>query len=210
MNFATGHSIFWRLSDETGKGSDVVSIVLANRRKEAITEIEIETDIISVPIEVDSAQSPVDIAWDHQDLDLFLTLLRNSFPIDEKFEERQQIELDINDDNVLRIMHIVAAARFSTPYPAETVVNTKRSSIAKKASCQVGELISLDTIDGFKPGVVVSVNDKDLRCILLDEITSPVGDNIQLERHDMLILKKEWALSAAFSTTEPSKSDLIH
>ena len=47
MVFASGHSIFWRLSDESGQGTDMVSIVLSNENRRETAEVEIETDILS-------------------------------------------------------------------------------------------------------------------------------------------------------------------
>lgn len=210
MVFASGHSIFWRLTDETGEGSDVVSIVLANQKADEVAEVEIETDIISAPHQSDPPEYPIDIEWDKSDLDLFLTLLRNTFSVKSEQEQFEQIELDLTDESVLRIMHIVAAARFSTPYPAESVINATRSLPGQTVRFKVGERISLDTIDGFKPGVIVALNDNDINCVLLADVTSPSGDNIQLDRHDLLVLKKQWALPAAFTTTQPGDSDTIH
>ncbi|MBL4821532.1 MAG: hypothetical protein JKY98_11175 [Gammaproteobacteria bacterium] len=210
MIFASGHSIFWRLTDETGQGSDVVSIVLANQKEDEAAEVEIETDIISAPHETDPPDHPIEIEWNKKDLNLFLTLLRNTFPPRKILEQDEQIELDLTDESVLRIMHIVASARFSTPYPVETVINPDRSLPSEMVRFRVGEHISLDTIDGFKPGVIVAVNDDEINCVLLEEITSPAGDNIQLDRHDLIVLNKQFALPSIFTVNQPGESDLIH
>ena len=207
MIFASGHSIFWRLSDETGQGSDVVSIVLANQKEDEVAEVEIETDIISAPHKAETPDYPIDIEWTKKDLDLFLTLLRKTFAAPEQDE---QIELDLTDESVLRIMHIVAAARFSIPYPAETVINSGRSFPGEVVRFRVGERISLDTIDGYKPGVIVSINKDEISCVLLEEVTCPAGDNVQLDRHDLIVLKKQFALPATFTTTLPGEFDQIH
>ena len=210
MIFASGHSIFWRLSDETGEGSDVVSIVLANQKEDEVAEVEIETDIISAPHKAEPPDYPIDIEWTKKDLDLFLTLLRKTFAAQEAPEHEEQIELDLTDESVLRIMHIVAAARFSIPYPAEPVINTGRLFPSEPVRFRVGERISLDTIDGYKPGVIVAINEDEISCVLLEEVTSPAGDNIQLDRHDLIVLNKQFALPAAFTTTLPGESDQIH
>lgn len=210
MTFASGHSIFWRLSDETGQGSDVVSIVLANQKEDDVAEVEIETDIISAPHKAEPPDYPIDIEWTKKDLDLFLILLRKNFPHQEAPELGEQIELDLTDESVLRIMHIVAAARFSIPYPAETVINPGRSFPSEVVRFRVGERISLDTIDGYKPGVIVALDKDEINCVLLEEVTSPAGDNIQLDRHDLIVLKKHFALPATFTTTLPGEFDQIH
>jgi len=154
MIFASGHSIFWRLTDETGEGSDVVSIVLANQKEDDTSEVEIETDIISAPHKADTPDYPIDIEWNKEDLDLFLTLLRNTFNTKTTPEQDEQIELDLTDESVLRIMHIVAAARFSIPYPAAPVIKSSACLPGEVIRFRVGERISLETIDGFKAGVI--------------------------------------------------------
>jgi hypothetical protein len=209
MIFASGHSIFWRLSDETGEGSDVVSIVLANQSKYEVAEVEIETDIISAPHKSEQPEYPVDIEWNKSDLDLFLTLLRNTFERREESEYEEQIELDLTDEAVLRIMHIVAAARFATPYPADTVLKHSASNFGGMVEYKVGERISLDTIDGFKPAVIVTIGD-DINCVLLEEITAPSGDNIQLDRHDLIVLDRQRALPGNLTSIQPGDADLIH
>ena len=74
MVFASGHSIFWRLTDEVGEEDDLVSIVLSNAGRQEIAEVEIETDITSPPIGNNSqSEYPMDIEWDRGDLDLFVT-----------------------------------------------------------------------------------------------------------------------------------------
>lgn len=210
MVFASGHNIFWRLTDEVGKEDDLVSIVLSNEERQEIAEVEIETDIHSPPIG-DSSQSeyPVDIEWDRGDLDLFVILLRNSLDTTGGLEGIEQIELDLTDESVLRIMHIVAAARFSVPYAADDIIKQPNTNCGGSVRFQMGEQISLDTIDGFKPAVIVSL-DEDIGCVLLDQITAPSGDNIQLDQHDLLVVRKEWALPGDLTTTRPGASDIIH
>ncbi|MBT8146929.1 MAG: hypothetical protein KJN90_08745, partial [Gammaproteobacteria bacterium] len=63
MVFASGHSIFWRLTDESGQDSDVVSIVLSNESRRETAEVEIETDILSPPRKPEKSNYPVDIEW---------------------------------------------------------------------------------------------------------------------------------------------------
>ncbi|MCB1672264.1 MAG: hypothetical protein R3F41_01665 [Gammaproteobacteria bacterium] len=209
MIFASGHSIFWRLTDETGEGSDVVSIVLSNQSRREVAEVEIETDIISPPHQSSEPDTPIDIEWTKSDLDLFLTLLRNTLGEKDNAEEYEQIELDLTDESVLRIMHIVAAARFATPYAADGVVKRSEAVYGGVVEYKVGERISLDTIDGFKPAVIVSL-DEAISCVLLEQITAPSGDNIQLDRHDLVVVEKEWVLPGSLTTTQPGATDTIH
>lgn len=209
MVFASGHSIFWRLTDESGQGSDVVSIVLSNQNRIEVAEVEIETDILSPPQKSEQGGYPVDIEWNKTDLDLFLSLLRNTLDEREENDEYEQIELDLTDESVLRIMHIVAAARFSIPYPADDVIKPSQTNCGGSVEYRMGERISLDTIDGFKPAVIVSL-DEEIGCVLLDQITAPSGDNIQLDQHDLVVVRKEWALPGNLTTTQPGAADVIH
>lgn len=219
MIFASGHSIFWRLTDQSDEGSDAVSVVLTNSRRQALAEVAVDNETDSALRHSDTQPETIDIEWDKRDLELFLTLLRNTVSQEtesvypqqaDQAQEVQQIELDLNDDSVVHILQIVAAARFATPYPAEPVINAKRSLIASVPPCSVGELISIDTIDGLKPGVVVAEDDGELHCVLLDEITSPAGDNIRFDRHDIIILKRELALPGSFTHLQPGRSETIH
>lgn len=210
MQLASGHTILWRLSDETGEGPDVVSIVLSKPHSNNIAEIEIETDIISAPMTGQIPETPVDIAWDRKDLDLFMTLLRNTFPADALMLGSKPLELDLHDASVVRIMHVVAAARFATPYPVDGVITDRPIAVASPTSYAVGEQISIDTIDGFKSCIVVGVDEFELNCVLLDEIVTDNDGDPHLDRHDMVILNKEFALPASFSLLTPSGSDRIH
>lgn len=210
MIFASGHSIFWRLTDESGEGSDAVSVVLTNSRNQDLAEVAVESELIPAVRESGFRTESVDIEWNKRDLELFLTLLRNILSDPQEPGEMQQVELDLNDDSVVHILQIVAAARFATPYPAEPVINASRNLSRTNSHCNIGELISIDTIDGLKPGVVVAVTEQDLHCLLLDEITSPAGDNIRFDRHDIIILKKELALPGSFTDLTPRDSDFIH
>jgi hypothetical protein len=210
MRFASGHSIFWRLSDDSGDGSDVVSVVLANQNRQEIAEVEIETDIISSSQESPSQEYSVDIEWNRSDLDLFLTLLKNTLERRDEADEVEQIELDLADESVLRIMHIVAAARFATPYHAEAVIRPSSVNCRSCVTHQVGERITLETIDGFKPAVIVRVNEDEVVCVLLEQVIAPSGDNIKLERHDLVVIRKEWALPGDLTDLKPSSSDVIH
>jgi len=209
MVFASGHSIFWRLTDELGQGSDAVSIVLSNQSRREVAEVEIETDILSPPQKSAQSDYPVDIEWNKTDLDLFLSLLRTTLDEREEADEYEQIELDLADESVLRIMHIVAAARFSIPYPADDVIKPAPTNCGGSVEYRMGERISLDTIDGFKPAVIVSLDDE-IGCVLLDQITAPSGDNVQLDQHDLVVVRKEWALPGDLTTTRPGVSDTIH
>ena len=212
MIFASGHSIFWRLTELQGEGSDAVSVVLTNSRRQDLAEIAVDSDSdAKAAASRTSSLRPetVDIEWDKSDLELFLTLLRNTVEVDGA-EETQQIELDLNDESIVHILQIVAAARFATPHPAEPVINAQRSLTAAHLRHEVGELISIDTIDGLKPGIVVAVQDNNLHCVLLDEITSPAGDNIRFDRHDIIVLKPEQALPGSFTDLQPTESDSIH
>jgi len=209
MIFASGHSIFWRLTDESGEGSDVVSVVLSNQSRRDPAEVEIETDILSPPQQLSQPDYPVDIEWNKSDLDLFLILLRNTLGERDHSEEVEQIELDLADESVLRIMHIVAAARFATPYPAEGVIKPSQAGYTGLVEFKVGERVSLDTIDGFKPAVIVELDD-DISCVLLEQITAPSGDNIQLDCHDLVVVEKSCVLPGSLTALQPSPADSLH
>jgi len=210
MIFASGHSIFWRLSDETGAGHDVVSVVLADQKADEIAEVEIETEITSPLQSADKSEPHVDIEWNKKDLELFLSLLHNTFDIDNNKEQVEQIELDLTDETVLKIMHIVAAARFSKPYPGETILRPMWSLPSEPVRFKVGEKVSFNTIDGFKPGIIVSKDGEELVCVLLEDVTSPKGDNIQYERHDLLTLSKGQIFPASFSVLHANEGVTFH
>lgn len=208
MTLPMGNSIFWRLTDETGEGPDVVSIVLASQAQQKINEMEIETDIISAPVDSSPPEMPVDIEWDNQDLDLFLTLVSNTFQPTRDEADRQHIELDFTDDSVVTIMHIVAAAHFATPYPGQNLVNVERTLSTLKGPSGVGDLVSLDTVDGYKSAVIVRERNDEYICVLLDDVQ--VSESFQLDRHDLLVVNKEWVLPAAFAENCPGSDDVIH
>ncbi|MFM1896049.1 MAG: hypothetical protein RLZZ385_1123 [Pseudomonadota bacterium] len=211
MMIASGQNLFWRLSDSSGRGSDAVSVVLTNHPSATPAEVQIQTAISANPFPASTAAASQDIEWDQRDLELFVTLLHKTLPADTAAARGSvHIELDLSDDQVVHIMHVVAAARFASAYLAAPVINDWRSLPVLAVGCQVGDLISIDTIDGFKPCVVVADNEDTLDCILLEEITSPRGDNIRLGCHDKVILKRGWALPANFSARQPAAQEALH
>lgn len=210
MIFASGHSIYWRLTDDRSSGADAISVVLTNSQREDLAEVTVEKEMVPAIAGTGLRTESVDIEWNRRDLELFLTLLRRTLEDPEEFNELNQIELDLTDESIVQILQIVAAARFARPHPATPIINTRRALPGGGGQAQLGELISIDTIDSLKPAIVVAVTDKDLHCVLLDEITSPGGDNIRFDRHDIIVLPRQLALPGSFTNLIPDPTDLIH
>ena len=102
----TKSDLYWRLSDETGLGLDVVSMVLQLTQEQE--EYELETDVISEVLL--PSDGPMDLEWSEDDHLLFTLLIQKLLlPENESLDS----SLDFSDDCIVTIVHMVAAARFA-------------------------------------------------------------------------------------------------
>ncbi|MFK7863002.1 MAG: hypothetical protein AB8B95_02130 [Pseudohongiellaceae bacterium] len=188
----------WRLSAESSEGYCSVAMVVPCPPETDVTDLTIETTVVSLSSDSSRSESEEILEWNQEDINLFLKLvnhrqLRNDQPITDS------VRVDLTDPDVIDIIHIVAAAGFGVAFTSYGIVNEADGSYPVH-SFEVGSLASLNSINGFKQCVVVDIDDDDVVCVLLDDIdVQDVEEYEQLNRHDLLLVKRIDILHPEFS-----------
>jgi len=121
------------------------------------------------------------------------------------------VRLDLTDPAVIEIIHIVAAAGFGVAFTSYGLLK-ESNSLYPVHSCEVGALASLNTIVGFKPCIVVDIEDDDVVCVLLEDIdVCATEDYDRLARHDLLLAKRGDVLHPEFAESKAKpESAVLH
>jgi len=192
----------WRLSPESSEGLCLVSMVVpfesetADERK----DLTIETSVVSLASDSTRAEREEMLEWNQDDISLFLKLVTH-----EQQERRMQasdtVRIDLADPAIIEIVHVVAAAGFGMAFTSFGILR-RSLAIYPSHSCETGSFASIDTVDGFKRIVVVDIDEDDIVCVLLDDIDAEsFGDSDQLNRHDLLMVKRSDLLHPDFADT---------
>ena len=144
--------LFWRLANEHNSDLDVVSVLMPRGEEADKVAIEYAIDVSFKPST--HHQNPIDLRWSEDDSELFMSLLRKVMNITDK-----DIQLDIEDNMIQGLIHLVATARFHTPWPGDELEGEDFMTYRKEI--EVGDLISLNTIHGFFSGVIVALDSID-------------------------------------------------
>jgi hypothetical protein len=189
--------LFWRLANEQSSDLDIVSVLMPHGMEEEKVAIEYAIDVSFKPST--QHQNPIDLRWSEEDSELFMSLLRKVMNIKDK-----DVELDIEDSMIQSLIHLVATARFHTPWPGDDLEGEDFMTYRKEI--EVGDLISLNTIHGFFSGVIVALDSIDATVILLDDIISletasaPEEEQVMLmPSHSLLMLNRVCVLPPEFA-----------
>jgi len=192
----------WRLSPESSEGLCLVSMVvpLESEFEEERKDLTIETSVVSLASDSTRAEHEEMLEWNQDDISLFLKLVAH-----EQQERRMQVSdtvrIDLTDPAIIEIVHVVAAAGFGMAFTSAGVLR-RSLEIYPAYSCETGSFASLDTVDGFKRIVVVDIDEDDIVCVLLDNIdVESIGEADQLNRHDLLMVKRADLLHPDFAET---------
>ena len=193
-------SFLWRLSPESSEGLCLVSMVVPfeSESKEERKDLTIETSVVSLASDSTRAEREEMLEWNQDDINLFLKLVAH-----EQHERRMQVSdtvrIDLTDPAIIEIVHVVAAAGFGMAFTSYGILR-RSLEISPLYSCETGSFASLDTVDGFKRIVVVDIDEDDIVCVLLDDIDAEsCGDSEQLNRHDLLMVKRADLLHPDFA-----------
>ncbi len=191
----------WRLTEAHDSGLDKVSMVLpcAGDFEE---EIQLETEVHLLTSRHHPA--PLDLEWTSDDLGLFVVLVEKILGID---LSAPKVSLNLDDDSLVGVVHIVAAARFATPLPAEELLDKPISTPLQEFD--VGDWISIHTLNGFKVAIIVEMDSVDAKCVLLDEVLMDDPD-VCLEAYDVLMVNRHDLLIPEFGDVMPSAEAIIH
>jgi hypothetical protein len=202
--------LFWRLANEQNSDLDIVSVLMPRGAEEAKVAIEYAIDVSFKPST--QHQTPIDLRWSEEDSELFMSLLRKVMNITDK-----SVELDIEDDMIQGLIHLVATARFHTPWPGDDLEG--EDFITYRKEIEVGDLISINTTYGFYSAVIVALDSIDATVVLLDDIliptTSEEADNesegdleVIMPSHSLLMINRVCVLPAEFA--EDVEAPILH
>lgn len=192
--------LFWRLANEQNTDMDVVSVLMP--RGEEADKVAIEYAIDVSFKSSNKHQNPIDLRWSEEDSELFMSLLRKVMNISDK-----DVELDIEDGMVQGLIHLVATARFHTPWPGDDLEGD--DFITYRQEIEVGDLVSINTKYGFYSAVIVALDSIDATCVLLDDIMAPDSEEeVIMPSHSLLMVNRVSVLTPDFA--EDVEATILH
>jgi len=200
----------WRLSaQDDGEGFCIVTMVVPFNTGDKNLEHTIETDIVSLTADYTSGEEDEILEWNEDDISLFLKLI-TSTSSGKSYAPGGSIRVDLSDPDTIEIVNIVAAAGFGLAQTGDDyLLNSDHSQMSFEYD--VGVQISLNTVTGYKRGVVVDMDDEHVVCVMLESIeriSSTQEDEIL--PHDVLLVKRHQVLDPLYTRTEPFQSDVVH
>ncbi|MFT6093227.1 MAG: hypothetical protein ACJA2Q_001120 [Pseudohongiellaceae bacterium] len=166
-----------------------------------VTDLTIETSVVSLSSDSTRSESEEILEWNQEDISLFLKLV-NHRQLAENQAISETVRVDLTDPDIIDIIHIVAAAGFGVAFTSYGILKVADGSYPIH-NFEVGSVASLNTIGGFKRCVVVDIDDDDVVCVLRDDIdVRTVEDYDQLNRHDLLLVKRIDVLHPEFAEDE--------
>ena len=152
-------------------------------------DVTIETDILSLSSGDSCSTNEEVLEWNQEDIALFMALI-NRNKIREIQTNPGTLKIDLTDPEVIEIIHIVAAAGFGTTYTSKGLLE-QSPGFTLLGNCEIGAIASLHTVSGFVCCVVVDLEDDDVVCVLLNDISeSKPGFFEQIHRHDLLLVNR--------------------
>ena len=196
MTHTVKHPLKWRLADVEGTGVEFVNVVMPEQDPLSNQEILLSTDI---PSPLDSS---MDIRWSDEDLDLFQSLLYKM--LDLNLHDTDHLEL--NQPELVDVLHIVAAAHFIEPKDADEFLAEEISTI--QSEVDLGDLISVNTKGGFKSAVVADLDSIEAVCVLLEPLEVD-GEDL-LDIYDTFVVNKHHILPPEFGNVLPGDEAIVH
>jgi hypothetical protein len=205
----------WRLNSDNVEGFSLVSMVIPFKTGSENIEHTIPTDVISFNSEHGQIDDEETLEWNEDDISLFLKLLSSKDGPNKDIKSvgnTHTFKVDLSDPETIEIVHIVAAAGFGMALAVDDLLV---SNLAHAASTvvqhEIGSRVTLQTIDGYKRGVVVGNDDEEVVCVLLDPIKlDHHSDMSDIHPHDLVVVKTHQLLPAEYSSQEPSATDILH
>ena len=200
----------WRLSSDNGDGFCMVAMVVPFNQGEERLEHIIETNIFSFASDLESAQSEEILEWNEEDINLFLKLITKQHTQD-MLPSGQTVRVDLNDPETIEIVQIVAAAGFGVVQSCEEILAQASGTEQVFRHLELGTEVSLNTLEGYKRGIIVDAEDDDVVCVMLDEVAIRVnGEFIEICQHDLIMVKHHQILDPMYSSESPKEQDVLH
>jgi len=200
----------WRLSAESSEGYCSVSMVVPCPPDTEIKDLTIETSVLSLSSDSTRSEHEETLEWNQEDISLFLKLV-NQKQLSLNHTISDTVRVDLTDPEIIDIIHVVAAAGFGVAFNSYGLLKQSEGNFPVY-TCEVGAAASLNTVSGFKPCIVVDIEDDDVVCVLLDDIdVQDVDEYDRLCRHDLLLVKRVDILHPEFAEnrTKPAGT-LLH
>jgi len=190
IEFSSEVPFLWRLSAESSEGYCSVSMVVPCPPETEVQDFTIQTNVLSLSSDSTRSETEETLEWNQEDIDLFLKLVNQRRLFGNEFLD-DTVRVDLTDPEIIDIINVVAAAGFGVAFTSYGLLNHADGSFPV-FQFDIGSLASLNTVNGFKPCIVVDVDDDDVVCVLLDEIDMIPSDTDfeQLCKHDLLLVKR--------------------
>jgi hypothetical protein len=200
----------WRLGAESSEGYCSVSMIVPCPPETEIKDLTIETSVLSLSSDSTRSEKEETLEWNQEDISLFLKLV-NQKQLANKQRISDTVRIDLTDPAIIDIIHIVAAAGFGVAFTSYGLLKEPNGSYPAH-SCEIGALASLNTIIGFRPCIVVDIEEDDVVCVLLEDIDVQATDEYdRLARHDLLLAKRVDVLHPEFAETKAKpKNAALH
>ena len=191
----------WRLGAESSEGYCSVSMIVPCPPETEIKDLTIETSVLSLSSDSIRSEKEETLEWNQEDISLFLKLV-NQKQLANKQRISDTVRIDLTDPAIIDIIHIVAAAGFGVAFTSYGLLK-ESSGLYPAHSCEIGALASLNTIIGFRPCIVVDIEDDDVVCVLLEDIdVQAIDEYDRLSVHDLLLAKRGDILHPEFAETK--------
>ena len=200
----------WRLSPESSDGYCSVSMVVPCPPETQVHDLTIETNVQSLSSDSTRSETEETLEWNQEDIELFLKLVnRHQLRINQPLPET--LRVDLTDPEIIDIINLVAAAGFGVAFASDGLIQRADGSFPVH-QFDVGSLASINTVSGFKPCIVVDLENDDVVCVLLEDIEVQAGlEHDQLSRHDLLLVKRIDILHPEFAECHLRPEDrLLH
>lgn len=199
MESASPVYLKWRIIN-TESGIAEVTLVLPILQENGQPELLLETGIQVDNYPVLNQEFP----WSSHDVVLFTRLFGHKVTK----ENQVTFELNLADPSVIEIINIVASARFSETIDLRQIDMSPGFQTQIK-TVQLGEVVSINTDQGFKLAVVTALSLEDLSCVILEPFYEP-DSHEYISIHDVVRISRVNVLPAEFGTTLSNESDILH
>lgn len=225
LEFSEEVPFLWRLSAESGDGFSLVSMVIPFQTGSENLEHTIQTNVVSFSGDHEKLTEEETLEWNEDDIQLFLKLLsaRNAGQVQQNPQNMTHtFKVDLTDPATIEIVNIVAAAGFGMTLMVDDLLVADPGDLHQGITDpEVGMSVTLHTVDGYKRGIVVSSEEEEVVCVLLDSIHIEPGqlprsalvaepEFADIHAHDLVIVKPHQLLPARYSSLSPAASDTLH
>jgi len=198
----------WRLGAESSEGYCSVSMIVPCPPETEIKDLTIETSVLSLSSDGSRSEKEETLEWNQEDISLFLKLVKQKQLANQQMIS-DTVRIDLTDPAIIDIIHIVAAAGFGVAFTSYGLLK-QPNGLYPVHSCEIGALASLNTIAGFKPCIVVDIEDDDVVCVLLEDIDVQATEEYdQLNRHELLLAKRGDILHPEFAETRAKPENTV-